>query len=100
GTVPDRWMKRMAEDLVENCSGVKQVHNRLRVKARDEGGPSGGGSSSQGGSFSQGGSTASMTQGASGSSGMSGTSGSAQGTGAAQGSGGASEKSSGRSQKG
>ena len=32
GTVPDRWMKRMAEDIVEECSGVKQVHNRLRVE--------------------------------------------------------------------
>jgi osmotically-inducible protein OsmY len=31
GTVPDRRMKRAAEDLVEECSGVKQVHNALRV---------------------------------------------------------------------
>jgi osmotically-inducible protein OsmY len=38
GTVPDRWMKRMAEDLVEDCSGVKQVHNRLRIKGREESG--------------------------------------------------------------
>ena len=33
GTVEDRWMKRMAEDLVEDCSGVKQVNNRIRVQA-------------------------------------------------------------------
>ncbi|HEX9305524.1 MAG TPA: BON domain-containing protein [Thermoanaerobaculia bacterium] len=32
GVVEDRRMKRMAEDLVENCPGVKQVHNRLRVQ--------------------------------------------------------------------
>jgi len=32
GTVEDRRTKRMAEDLVENCPGVKQVHNRLRVQ--------------------------------------------------------------------
>ena len=31
GTVPDRWMKRMAEDVAEDSAGVKQVHNRLRV---------------------------------------------------------------------
>ena len=33
GTVEDRWMKRMAEDLVEECSGVKQVNNRIRIQA-------------------------------------------------------------------
>ncbi len=32
GTVPDRWMKRMAEDVAEDSAGVKQVHNRLRVE--------------------------------------------------------------------
>jgi osmotically-inducible protein OsmY len=32
GTVEDRRTKRMAEDVVENCPGVKQVHNRLRVQ--------------------------------------------------------------------
>jgi hypothetical protein len=32
GTVEDRRTKRMAEDLVENCPGVKQVHNRIRVQ--------------------------------------------------------------------
>lgn len=31
GTVEDRWMKRMAEDLVEDCPGVKQVNNRIRI---------------------------------------------------------------------
>ena len=32
GTVPDRWMKRMAEDVAEDTAGVKQVHNRLRIE--------------------------------------------------------------------
>jgi hypothetical protein len=31
GTVEDRWQKRMAEDLVERCSGVKDVRNELRI---------------------------------------------------------------------
>jgi hypothetical protein len=99
GTVEDRWMKRMAEDLVEDCSGVKQVHNRLRIKGREEGGGRSGigamgldtglsGSESRS-TTGGGGSSASMTQGASGSSGLSGTSGSAQSSGTTQGSGGA-----------
>lgn len=33
GTVPDRRMKRSAEDLVEAVSGVLQVDNRLRVQS-------------------------------------------------------------------
>jgi hypothetical protein len=56
GIVEDRRTKRMAEDLVENCPGVKQVHNRLRVQ---------GGSSAQAGSSRQTGS--STTSGTSGS---------------------------------
>jgi hypothetical protein len=32
GHVEDRWQKRMAEDVAEEVSGVKQVHNRLRVE--------------------------------------------------------------------
>jgi osmotically-inducible protein OsmY len=31
GTVDRRQTKRMAEDLCENVSGVKEVHNQLRV---------------------------------------------------------------------
>jgi len=31
GTIADRSMKRMAEELVEDSPGVKQVHNRLRI---------------------------------------------------------------------
>ena len=34
GSVPDRSMKRAAEDLTEEISGVQQVHNRLRVEVR------------------------------------------------------------------
>ena len=36
GTVPDRRSKRRAEDLIEDLPGVKEVHNRLRVKKADE----------------------------------------------------------------
>jgi hypothetical protein len=32
GTVEDRRTKRMAEDIIETCPGVKQVHNRIRVQ--------------------------------------------------------------------
>jgi hypothetical protein len=35
GTVPDREQKRLAEDLASACTGVRDVHNRLRVQ-RDE----------------------------------------------------------------
>ena len=31
GTVPDRRSKRLAEHLVEGLSGVRDVHNRLRI---------------------------------------------------------------------
>ena len=31
GTVPDRQMKRMCEDEIENLPGVKDVNNQLRV---------------------------------------------------------------------
>lgn len=31
GAVDDRQAKRMAEDVAESCSGVKEVHNQLRV---------------------------------------------------------------------
>jgi hypothetical protein len=32
GSVPERSMKRAAEDCAESISGVRQVHNRLRVE--------------------------------------------------------------------
>jgi osmotically-inducible protein OsmY len=32
GTVPDRRMKRLAEDLAEQAPGVRDVHNHLRVQ--------------------------------------------------------------------
>jgi osmotically-inducible protein OsmY len=35
GTVPDRWMKRMAEDCAESCQGVKDVRNELRVESHE-----------------------------------------------------------------
>jgi len=37
GTVEDRFAKRLAEDIAENCVGVRDVHNRLRI-APDKGG--------------------------------------------------------------
>jgi hypothetical protein len=37
GTAPNRWSKRLAEDLVQDLPGVKEVHNRLRVEDRGDG---------------------------------------------------------------
>ena len=34
GTVEDRRMKRLAEDIVEDLSGVKAVQSQLRVQAQ------------------------------------------------------------------
>ena len=51
GTVPERSMKHRIEDIAEQCSGVKDVDNRIRV-SRDSGSASGSasaqGSSGQG----------------------------------------------------
>lgn len=35
GTVPEKRMKRLAEDCIEHCFGVKDVTNNIRVKASD-----------------------------------------------------------------
>lgn len=35
GTVDARWLKHRAEDIAENCSGVKDVRNDLRVIPRE-----------------------------------------------------------------
>ncbi len=32
GTVEDRQAKRLAEDIVERCPGVKDVQNQIRVQ--------------------------------------------------------------------
>ena len=52
GTVSARSMKRAVEDCVESISGVRQMHNRLRVESRDDSedgyGASAGRSSSKG----------------------------------------------------
>jgi osmotically-inducible protein OsmY len=37
GTVDSRQTKRMAEDVIENVSGVEEVHNRLRVQGQNSG---------------------------------------------------------------
>jgi hypothetical protein len=36
GTVPDRRTKRVVEDMVEDVRGVRDVHNRLRVRGHDQ----------------------------------------------------------------
>jgi Flp pilus assembly secretin CpaC len=36
GSVPERSMKHRIEDIAEQCSGVKDVDNRIRI-ARDQG---------------------------------------------------------------
>src|SRR5262249_24684607 len=32
GFVDDRWAKRLAEDIMEDVRGVKDIHNRLRIR--------------------------------------------------------------------
>ena len=36
GTVSSRYCKRLAEDIAERCSGVKDVTNQLRIKREDD----------------------------------------------------------------
>ena len=62
GTVPDRWMKRMAEDVAEDTAGVKQVHNRLRIEQSNGAETSGSSSKDRSASF---GSTSGATSGTS-----------------------------------
>lgn len=38
GTVDSRASKRLAEDIVESCSGVRDVHNQLRISPPGENG--------------------------------------------------------------
>jgi BON domain-containing protein len=38
GTVAERHLKRMAEDVAERCSGVRDVKNEIRVQRNDESG--------------------------------------------------------------
>lgn len=35
GTVGTRWEKRLADDIAHSCRGVHDVHNRLRIAARE-----------------------------------------------------------------
>lgn len=35
GTLPQRWMKHHAENLVAQCRGVREVENNIRVEKRD-----------------------------------------------------------------
>jgi hypothetical protein len=42
GSVPQRWMKHRAEDLVDACIGVRDVHNRILVGGETAGTASGG----------------------------------------------------------
>ena len=41
GTVPERRMKHAIEDMVDQCPGVKDIENRIRVQRNGEGGSSG-----------------------------------------------------------
>jgi hypothetical protein len=41
GTVPDRRMKRMAEDAADSCNGVRDVRNELQLRPREQGGGGG-----------------------------------------------------------
>lgn len=36
GTVDSRWMKHRAEDIADNCSGVKDVRNEIRVSSESQ----------------------------------------------------------------
>jgi hypothetical protein len=47
GTVPDRSMKRMAEDIAESCQGVRDVRNELRLEGHEHDEPMWRGSSKQ-----------------------------------------------------
>jgi hypothetical protein len=73
GTVPERYMKHVIEDIVDGCMGVKDVQNQLRVSRR---GSLAGAESTQG----YGSSTSDRSAGA----GVSGTDRSGKGTGTAR----------------
>ena len=32
GSVANRWAKRHAEDVVERCAGIRDIHNRLTIQ--------------------------------------------------------------------
>ncbi|CDM25167.1 RNA-binding region RNP-1 [Castellaniella defragrans 65Phen] len=70
GHVPDRHTKHAVEDCADQCVGVKDVENRLKVSA-DEGRGRSGGTGSSGGSAASGGSGSSSGAGSSGGSGTS-----------------------------
>lgn len=77
GSVPHRMMKRLAEDLAEDCSGVRDVENALRV------GPPPHMGGARTGSASSTGAAGSTSAGASGTYGADASTGAASGTGAA-----------------
>lgn len=39
GTAPDHYMRRAAEDVAWDVSGVRDVHNRVKVQREESGGP-------------------------------------------------------------
>lgn len=47
GTVNDRQTKRLAEDVVDSLSGVREIHNNLRVQQHDQGWSQQGGQNQQ-----------------------------------------------------
>jgi hypothetical protein len=54
GTVPERRMKHVIEDIVDACPGVQDIDNRLRVASTD---PSASANDSSGGAVSSTGGT-------------------------------------------
>jgi len=36
GNVEQRWMKHRIEDMADDCSGVKDVRNEIRVQSRSD----------------------------------------------------------------
>ncbi|MQP74670.1 BON domain-containing protein [Stenotrophomonas sp. MYb238] len=38
GTVASRWMRHLAEDIADSCSGVKDIRNEITVAAADDAG--------------------------------------------------------------
>jgi osmotically-inducible protein OsmY len=98
GAVEQRWMKHLAEDLAESCSGVRDVTNRITVKSQSSSQGMSGASQSQSGqktSSSTPGSGSSL--GASGSASSTGSSGSPTGSSTTSGSPGRQGSSSGSS---
>jgi hypothetical protein len=66
GAVEQRWMKHRAEDIAEACSGVRDVHNQIRVQQQEQSaGTTTGSRTASSGLGASGGSGSASTQGSS-----------------------------------